>query len=147
MANPSPREAALRCPGSSPAAAASPGPAVSEEGGVGREGARQAEILAGQHAVHALRQRLGVGRGPGHGGAQDHLPARGRRELRLQPRPALLRTARAPQLLLQRHGGHLRQSTATGQLLPHTGITKLLSEQRQKWGTRLEASCVHRAKR
>lgn len=84
--------------------------AASEEGGVRREGSRQPEILAGQHAVHALRQRLGVGGGPGHRGAQDHLPARGRGELRLHPLPALLLRARAPQLLLQRrHGGDLRQ--------------------------------------
>lgn len=89
-------------------------PGRSEEGGVRREGSCQAEILAGQHAVHALRQRLGVGGGPGHRGAQDHLPARGRGELGLHALPALLLRARAPQLLLQRrHGGHLRQSTAT----------------------------------
>lgn len=110
-ASPSPWEAAhAPCPrNESPA-----GRAVSEEGGVGREGPRQPEILAGQDAVHALRQLLGVGRGPGHGGAQDHLPARGRGKLRLHSLPALLLRARAPQLLLQRrHGGHLRQSTAT----------------------------------
>lgn len=111
-ASPSPWEAAHASP-----SAALPGrTGPSEEGGVRREGPGQPEILAGQHAVHALRQRLGVGGGPGHRGAQDHLPARRRGELRLHPLPALLLPARAPQLLLQRrHGGDLRQSTATGQ--------------------------------